>query len=414
MSAVGDRQHRASMLRRLAHGVVAVTLAALLCQGLAAWHPWQVWPPQGGQRTPEPSAQTQAETAAAASRPIRPPAESPDRSRQRASSRILIYGDSISVGEIGDFGWRYFLDKHLDATARNADLVGRKTLPVRREYTRKDAPLQYADMDFDLDSGAFWGDSLSDPKHPIEPWITKFRPDVVVVVLGLNDMGWNMVTPQEALGVIGDMVHRVRSVNPDIDFVFSNITYTGYGRAPEFNAGLPGTLAALDTPASRVVMADSHAGWVSTMNWRVSDVADHKDPGHPNTRGEVKIAAAVSDALAKLRIGTKYPRPLVFPPQPPYVVPLVSYRMGPSWVEVAAIRPDGTNSFDVFRQLDDGTWQQVVVNWEIGWARVEGLDPCRTHRFKVRARKYHALADDAFASSPETISLPHSAGRCPD
>ena len=65
-----------------------------------------------------------------------------------------------------------------------------------------------------------------------------------------------------------------------------------------------------------MVVADADVGY--------DDFSDTWDGAHPNARGELKIAAAVADALHELGIGPLADRPLPTVPLGPRIPPVLS------------------------------------------------------------------------------------------
>ena len=70
------------------------------------------------------------------------------------AARILIVGDSVTQGSRGDYTWRYFWWKNLEARDADVDFVGPTTGVFDNwnwKYTGTDA---YADPNFDMDHAA--------------------------------------------------------------------------------------------------------------------------------------------------------------------------------------------------------------------------------------------------------------------
>ena len=90
-----------------------------------------------------------------------------------------------------------------------------------------------------------------------------------------------------------NFVTQARSADPDVDLVLSEITQTWFSGAPELNALLAEGVYQMDSPESRVVLADADSGYTRS---------EHTfDGSHPNAQGEAMIAAAVGDSSGGAR-----------------------------------------------------------------------------------------------------------------
>lgn len=58
----------------------------------------------------------------------------------------------------------------------------------------------YADPAFDTDPAARWGMALAFPDWPTTELVSTYEPDVVVVLLGLNDVTWLQGGPADVDG----------------------------------------------------------------------------------------------------------------------------------------------------------------------------------------------------------------------
>ncbi|UUW87701.1 GDSL-type esterase/lipase family protein [Nocardioides sp. WV_118_6] len=208
--------------------------------------------------------------------------------------RIMLLGDSVTQGSSGDWTWRYRLWRRLVTAGVSADLVGPR---ADLWDARTDGPgaISYADPAFDRDHAAQWGMFAALPDTAVTSLVSTHQPDVLVVMLGINDLIWTTETPAQVAASVGRLVAAARSVRPDIDVVVSEVTQHWFPEAPELNAELAGLVSSLTTELSHVVLAATAAGY---------DLArDTYDTSHPNARGEVRIATAVADALHRLGIG---------------------------------------------------------------------------------------------------------------
>ena len=219
-------------------------------------------------------------------------------------TRVLVVGDSVTHGDAGEYTWRYFSWKGLQETGADVDFVG----PHRGTFTDAD-PFggHYADPDFDTDHAARRGLSMwetlywnSDTAPSVESLVVAHEPDVVVEALGVNDFQFLDQTAADLTENAKAFVARARAVRPDVDVVLASIPQTWIDEVPAYNAALPGLAASLSTPESRVEV---------TPVARLTRGVDTYSGAHPTTRGQRKIAAAVSVALADLGLGSAITMP---------------------------------------------------------------------------------------------------------
>ncbi|NYJ01053.1 lysophospholipase L1-like esterase [Nocardioides thalensis] len=221
--------------------------------------------------------------------------------------RILLVGDSVTQGSAGDWTWRYRLWQHLAAAGVPVDLVGPRT-DLYDNVADEHGSLAYADGAFDRDHAARWGMQVEVLDVPIADLVAEHRPDVVVEMLGFNDL-YAQRTPETVAARIGRFVDEARTADPTVDVVLAEATQSWFPAVPELNARLRSVAAAATTDGSRVVVAATAAGHDA--------LADTWDGSHPNARGEVRIAWAVADALHGLGVGPAADRAVPFPPVGP-------------------------------------------------------------------------------------------------
>ena len=209
-------------------------------------------------------------------------------------TKVMLFGDSITQGRDGDFTWRYRLWKQLqDEGERSVDFVG----PADDLY---DGSWGYRDPMFDQHHAARWGTKLGDPAYAPATLGLVFRPDVVVVELGVNDLRHDS-TPVEVEGVMRRTIGELRRTAPGVDVVLVHVPILTVPGAVELNGRYDALAAELDDENARVVVAAADEGFVPDP---VLPGSDSYDGLHPSESGEIKIAAAVAGALAELGIGS--------------------------------------------------------------------------------------------------------------
>lgn len=208
-------------------------------------------------------------------------------------ARVMLFGDSITQGRPGDWTWRFRLWEHLQDEQERVDLVG----PAENLQGNS---LDYADPDFDRDHAAVWGAPLTPP--PYDPGVLGrvYRPDVVVVELGVNDLLTQQEPPATVASSMVDTIEAFRDASPGVDIVLVHVPVVTIGGVAELNGLYDGLAEQLDTEDERVVVASPEVGFVSDP---AAPGTDSYDGLHPNPQGEVKIADAVAAALVEVGIG---------------------------------------------------------------------------------------------------------------
>lgn len=278
--------------------------------------------------------------------------------------RILLVGDSVTQGSAGDWTWRYRLHQHLTAAGVPFDLVGPRN-DLYDDVTSTHGSLAYVDPVFDSDHAARWGMWVGLPDVPIGTLVATYDPDVVVEMLGANDV-LSGDPPELVVQRVADFVEEARSAKPTVDVVLAEATQHWFAGVPELNAGLDEVAASSTSADSAVVVADTATGY--------QPGPDTWDNSHPNARGEVRIAAAVADSLHLLGVGPPAARPLALPQVGPRTGAWLSARAGDGSAELQWTGPPGATAQYVW--LRDRTlgepWRRLPVpvtgsSWSTGW-----------------------------------------------
>lgn len=310
-----------------------------------------------------------------------------------APLRILIIGDSVTQGSTGDWTWRYRLWRHLTDAGVSADFVGPRDDLLDRN-TNTYGSHGYLDPGFDQDHAARWGNALGWPAFSVSTLVADYQPDVVVELLGVNDLDGLGASIATVYGELGDLVSDARASKPDVDVVLGALGSDWIPKVPEFNAGLPAVATSLDTPVSRVVSA--------VPPHLVRDV-DTYEFVHPSATGEVKIAADIADALSSLGIGPPAERPPTVVENGPRDPAGLTAVTGVTTAALAWTLPLGADRGLVEqRDLDapDPSWRRTPdpVRYPDAATSLTGLVPGDRYRVRVRAAKGTAIAEDVVSN----------------
>lgn len=206
-----------------------------------------------------------------------------------AAQKILLYGDSITQGTAGHYTWRYRLWKGFQAAGTPVDFVG----PINTlwSFAPNDvSSTEYRDPNFDTAHAAYAGMTISHPVWTMSDLAQQYRPDVIVGLIGLNDLTWG-VSPDAVIDMWRQQIIAARKADPGVVFVVGQYGQTWRKGVPELNAGLAQLAQQMDKPLARVLVAQAPAfnEWNDTM-----------DGVHLTTSGEILQANSVAAALAQV------------------------------------------------------------------------------------------------------------------
>ncbi|QQM41658.1 SGNH/GDSL hydrolase family protein [Streptomyces liliifuscus] len=210
--------------------------------------------------------------------------------------RFMPVGDSMTIGSAGEHTWRYRMWQHLRATYGGPfKIVGpRETLYDKATETADS--YEYADQDFPRAHLAGWGEGWHHLTPLIADTVRKSRADVLLVSLGLIDLGFYTNAAQTAENARA-FIAEARSANARVAMVLLPVipnaraeTDAPFAREVAlFNELLAKTVADLDEPGSPLLLASVPPSY--DINH------DTYDGTHPNASGEHKLAAAFAEAM---------------------------------------------------------------------------------------------------------------------
>lgn len=205
-------------------------------------------------------------------------------------------GDSQTIGSAGEHTWRYRMWQHLRETyAGPFRIVGpRETLYDKA--TESPDSYEYADPDFPRAHLAGWGEGWLHMTPLIGEAVRAQRADVLLVALGLIDLGFYTNAVQTADNARA-FIAEARAANPRVRMVVLPVipNVRAESDAPfatevaAFNELLAKTVADLDEPRSPLLLASPPASYDVHL--------DTYDGTHPNESGEHRIAEAFAEAM---------------------------------------------------------------------------------------------------------------------
>ena len=372
--------------RRRAAVLAVVAVAAAGCQA-AAGAPGRSAAPASG-TAPGGGAASASATVGPA-----PPVPVPGQP-SGGSPRIMIVGDSITEGSSGDYTWQYRLYEHLRADGVSPRMVG----PYHwlfNNVTRVEGDHSYADPRFEHANDASWGMTLLREKGAIGAKVAAYRPDYILVLLGLDDIFWYGISQPGMAANLASFIAAARAARPHLRIVLGLIPPDIHQQTnPAFAASVASynrivfsTASQLSTVGSPIAVARDGTG--------INVAADLWDGTHPNANGEIKIAAAFADVLAaRFHLGNAYPRPFPVLPTGPLTRPRLTVtpsrtagKARLSWTPVP-----GAESYYVY--LKDVTRKETKFRrlpWPLYPAQdpwtVSLLTPGDTYSFQLQACK---------------------------
>lgn len=197
--------------------------------------------------------------------------------------RVMIVGDSMSQGRQGDWTWRYRIWQWVPQNDAVVKFVGPytgtrapepATVPqppplygttVSAERASTDGGYAAGvDPSFRSNSNHFavWGRAAAVGKGLIRGVLEKNMADMVLLMLGFNDMGWFYGNAPETIDSIATLVANARAANPKIKFAIANVPQRSFIRGREdlventqlYNNLLPEAIANWFTPESPIYL----------------------------------------------------------------------------------------------------------------------------------------------------------------
>lgn len=213
--------------------------------------------------------------------------------------RFMFVGDSMTIGAAGDYTWRYRMWQHLRTHLDEPFAIVGPRSTLHEKATDTPTSYDYADPSFPERARrhlAGWGEGWLHMAPMIADEVRKNRPDVLLISLGLIDLGF-YTNAEQTEANLRDFIANARTANPDIAAVLlpvipntrADLDPDFAGQCDELNTRMAKAVADLDTPASPLLLASRPAAYDILL--------DTYDGTHPNASGEHRLAAAFADAM---------------------------------------------------------------------------------------------------------------------
>ena len=321
----------------------------------------------------------------------------------------MIVGDSVTQGSSGDYTWQFRLYEHLRADGVRPRMVGPYSW-LFNNVTSVQGDHSYADPHFEHANDASWGMALFREKAAIGRKVATYRPDYLLVLLGLNDLFWYGFGQPVMAENLASFIAAARAARPHIRIVFGLVPPDIHERKPAFAASVASYNHTISSTASKLSTAKSPIA-VARDGSGINVAADLWDGTHPNANGEVRIAAGFADALAsRFHLGRAYPEPYPVLPTGPLIHPKLTARPGHTAGQAVlswTLAPGAGSYFIFIKDVTKGDTKFTRLPFPLAPAKdpwTAGLlNSGDTYTFKVQACKG---VDCGAYSNPASVTAP--------
>lgn len=186
--------------------------------------------------------------------------------------RVMSLGDSITAG-YATHNYRAQLSEKTRSAACDIEFVGAFQDYLPSVVTRY---------------SAIWGvQAATVDASYIDTWMTDAQPDVVLMLLGVNDVQFGARSPADIIQSLRNIVSKMRAVNPSVHVFLARYpdVRPDLPDVKTLNQMIPELAAELNTGQSRVTYVDH-----SVDDFNIDIGADTVDALHPNENGDARYA----------------------------------------------------------------------------------------------------------------------------
>lgn len=274
--------------------------------------------------------------------------------------RILVAGDSMTHGFSGDVTWRYWVGKELRRQGVRINYVGPHKGTTQGPFNQYGGRYRFRFPD--SEHAATAGSRLIQRIHlgTITKKVKRYRPDVVMVMLGYNDLRLAKRPAKVVKKALTRYVRRVHRASPRTRVIVGEIYDTVHGnRTPVrlSNAAVNAHIRRLARKHRWITVARTAPGWQPTK-WSTDGI-------HPTPTGETFLAQRFAAALH--RAGVLPRRPDLFRQRK--WTPRLHQRLYGGRNSLTVHFPGDRQAWTVtefrvhYRRVG-GSWRVMVPNWE--------------------------------------------------
>ncbi|EFE38232.1 hypothetical protein TRV_07103 [Trichophyton verrucosum HKI 0517] len=242
--------------------------------------------------------------------------------------RVMFVGDSMTQGKEGDWTWRYRMWQWFRDQGIAATFVGPYTGTAQPAEPQAPSPPRLygtkepmgavkasggyapgASPEFDSHHFAVWGRAAAVDKGLIREVVAAHPPDLMLLMLGFNDLGWFYSDAAGTLDSMHTIINNARDANPRLKFAVANVPQRSFigGRddlpvsTAIYNSLLRAALPKWSTKQSPIHLVELQENY----DCEPSACAAGYDGLHPNAQGEFQIARAFTLTLVNdFKIGS--------------------------------------------------------------------------------------------------------------
>ncbi|KAL2133203.1 hypothetical protein VTI74DRAFT_2748 [Chaetomium olivicolor] len=248
----------------------------------------------------------------------------PAGANQHNPLKVLVVGDSISHGREGDWTWRYRIWQWFEEQRVPVRFVGpyKGTVPPEEPHppypprliTEDPPPWPpprtnggyaagvHPDFLANSDHFALSGQQAHQAKDLVAEQVAAYQPDLCLVQLGFNDLGWRVSGPRQLLADMKHLIDEARCAKPDLQFAVADVPHRtdlpGREDLPAktdlYNSLLAAAIPRWSTQASPVALVR----FCENYSCGGTSSAASYDGLHPNALGEYQLAYSFSLTLA--------------------------------------------------------------------------------------------------------------------
>lgn len=259
--------------------------------------------------------------------------------RRNSAMKVLVVGDSMTQGMEGDWTWRYRIWQWFKSQDISIEFVGPYTGTNPPPYTAPPPlPALKGSLNFPAQSPAngsyakgispdflkntkhfaIWGRACAQDVSLIHDVVVDAQPDLILSMLGFNDMGWRITDGKGTFDCTTTLIERYRLAKPDVKLAVANVPERTNRvelaqHTADYNKLLAQAIPIWSTPESPVQLVKLRENYDCSL----TSCPVGYDGLHPNAKGEYQIAHAFSLGLVEMGIGhSELSIPQVMPPRP--------------------------------------------------------------------------------------------------